>query len=140
MKRLIYTSASSHMLTDEELIEILVVSRNNNHNLGITGILLYVEGVFFQVLEGPDQAIDKIYTRISRDNRHRRIHMLINESTENRDFPEWKMGFVTLQPPKDHNGYSMIFEDESSVLLTDLSLTTQIALEEFIKQQSRYFR
>ena len=139
MKKLIYTSASSHMLTDQELIEILVVARNNNHRLGITGILLYVEGVFFQVLEGPEQEIDYIYNRISQDKRHRRISMVISEPIEHRDFPEWKMGFVTLEPPRDHSGYSMIFEDQTSVPLTSLSLTTQIALDEFIKQQSRYF-
>lgn len=43
---LVYISASAHLLSNEELDEILAVSRRNNIRLGITGMPLYYEGGF----------------------------------------------------------------------------------------------
>ena len=43
---------------------------------GITGVLVYAEGVFLQVLEGETEAITLLMARISRDLRHEAVAVL----------------------------------------------------------------
>jgi len=71
MRRLIYTSTSPKLLTGHDLENILSVSRRNNLRDGITGLLIYHEGSFLQVLEGPDAKIEASFERISSDPRHK---------------------------------------------------------------------
>jgi hypothetical protein len=66
----IYASAVSRDFETEELEELLQVARENNAKLGLTGMLLYAEGSFFQVLEGPADVVDALYVKIKRDKRH----------------------------------------------------------------------
>jgi Sensors of blue-light using FAD len=61
-------------------------------------MLLYIEGGFFQVLEGDDAAVDDVYARISRDPRHSKVTLIIREPIAARDFDEWTMGFSTVDP------------------------------------------
>lgn len=93
MRRLLYYSAAKVVLDDAALDAILDISRRNNAKAGITGMLLYAEAAFFQVLEGPDDAIAETYARIEQDPRHGRLILALNEGVETRDFPDWSMGF-----------------------------------------------
>ena len=90
---LVYVSASSHLMDDEGLDAILVTSRANNTDLGLTGMLLYYEGAFMQVLEGTEENVRRIYARISQDPRHQRLTPLLEEYIPERAFPEWSMGY-----------------------------------------------
>jgi hypothetical protein len=92
----IYASAAVRDFSAEELTELLKVARGNNARLGITGLLLYVEGNFFQVLEGDPAAVGLIYESIGRDKRHTRVTQIISESISRRAFTEWSMGFLSL--------------------------------------------
>jgi hypothetical protein len=92
----VYISASSHLLSDAELADILTVSRRNNTQVGITGMLLYYDGAFMQVLEGESAAIETVLARISQDKRHSRIIRLLEEYVPERGFPDWSMGYHRL--------------------------------------------
>ena len=48
----IYASASTVSFTKDEITELLAIAQRNNGALGVTGMLLYEDGSFFQVLEG----------------------------------------------------------------------------------------
>lgn len=89
----VYSSAASHALSDGELNTLLTVSRRNNRRDNITGLLLYVEGNFFQVLEGKQPAVEALYERILRDTRHSRVVHLVKGEHPRRQFPEWAMAF-----------------------------------------------
>ena len=65
-----YASAATVEFSDDDLRELLAKSRSNNMAAGITGMLLYHEGSFLQVLEGPSEAVEHLYARIRRDKRH----------------------------------------------------------------------
>jgi hypothetical protein len=52
MKNIVYVSAAVKLLDDDQLFDILSSSRKNNAERDVTGVLLYSEGVFIQVLEG----------------------------------------------------------------------------------------
>lgn len=92
----IYASAATEEFTPAELDELLSVARRNNNKLGITGMLLYEKGSFFQILEGASEAMEPLYQKISADKRHSRITKLIFEPIEARSFANWSMGHATV--------------------------------------------
>ena len=73
MHRLIYVSAAREEMSPEQLDSILAVARKNNEPAGVTGLLLFHDGSFFQVLEGPKDAAIRIFYVIERDHRHSRV-------------------------------------------------------------------
>ncbi len=85
-------------MNDAELEAILQESRENNSELGLTGMLLYYEGAFMQVLEGSEEVVRSLYMRIAQDPRHHRILPLLEEYIAERNFPDWSMGYHRLQP------------------------------------------
>ena len=92
---LIYTSAAAGTSDAGALAHVLVQSRRNNPQLDVTGMLLYTEGSFFQVLEGPTAAVDATFATIAADPRHTRAVTIIRERIARRAFGEWSMGYVT---------------------------------------------
>ena len=94
--RLIYVSSASHQMSDAELQEILESAASHNTSDGITGMLLYADGNFMQVLEGEEAVIDATFARICEDRRHHDVLLIEKEPIEKRDFPTWAMGFRKL--------------------------------------------
>ena len=74
--------------------EILAVSRVNNARDGVTGGLLFSEGCFAQVLEGPLDAVEAAFERIQCDARHCEVVVLQSGPIAKRDFPDWSMAFA----------------------------------------------
>ncbi|QMU27819.1 BLUF domain-containing protein [Adhaeribacter radiodurans] len=96
----VYLSTAAQLMSDEELKKILLVSNANNRDLGVTGMLLYHEGSIVQVIEGEEQTIKKLYAKIANDPRHRGIIKLSEGKLDQRNFPEWSMGFRTVSAPE----------------------------------------
>lgn len=94
--QIVYGSSTPHVLTQDELVGILRVSRQNNAAVGVTGVLVYSDGNVMQVLEGPAPAVDEVFVRVSRDPRHRRVLTLLRGPVEGRSFPDWSMGFQSM--------------------------------------------
>jgi Sensors of blue-light using FAD len=93
--RLLYasrTDAVSHELIDA----ILAQSRAKNPALGITGILCHGGDVFMQVLEGGRDVVNRLYSQIASDPRHRQVTLLHFEEIAERRFSGWTMGQVNL--------------------------------------------
>jgi Sensors of blue-light using FAD len=93
MLQMIYTSAASRKVSTAELQELLQISRRNNVRDGITGMLLYEDGTFLQVLEGEEEIVESTYQRIAKDPRHCKILLLARLELEQRSFNDWEMGF-----------------------------------------------
>lgn len=89
----IYSSAEAIEFSPDDIVALLEKARINNAKLGITGMLLYDKGAFFQVLEGEPEAVTALLETIKRDDRHQKFVKLIEESIEERDFSEWTMGY-----------------------------------------------
>ncbi len=98
----VYASGATRPFDDEELAELLEKARANNHALGVSGILLYLDGSFLQVLEGPEEAVHALYDKIALDKRHNNVLVLKKSSIETRTFGEWKMGCVSLDKSRLH--------------------------------------
>lgn len=88
----IYVSTATEPLSSGQLRDLLIVARQRNSSLGLTGLLLFAHGKFMQVLEGPESAVREVFSSIQRDNRHKNIDTLRFEKKETRNFPDWRMG------------------------------------------------
>jgi hypothetical protein len=93
MLQMIYTSAATQKFSSQDLQALLEVSRRNNVRDGITGMLLFEDNTFLQVLEGEEEAVDKTYERIARDPRHAKILLIARFELEQRSFNDWEMGY-----------------------------------------------
>ncbi len=97
---LTYASSATGPFSEEDLALLLAQCRENNSALGITGMLLYKDGNFMQVLEGEEEAVRKLYAKIEGDPRHNGTIPLLRGHQEKRQFPDWSMGFRDLESPE----------------------------------------
>jgi hypothetical protein len=94
--QLIYLSSATQPFSPADLLALLETSRRNNTPVGITGLLLYRDGNFIQVLEGEEPAVSATHDRIIRDTRHGGLITLLKAPIAQRSFGEWSMGFRNL--------------------------------------------
>ncbi len=99
MFRLIYVSSARKLMDKDALLGILAKAREKNARLGITGMLLYKDGNFLQLLEGEERIVRGIYETIARDTRHFDTMITMEEAVNERMFTEWSMGFHDLSDP-----------------------------------------
>lgn len=90
---LVYVSFATEDMTDEELKDILEVSRENNKSKDITGMLLYRDRFFIQALEGEEEEVMPLYEAIKDDPRHRNVLLVYKNDIKSRTFSSWSMGF-----------------------------------------------
>lgn len=92
-----YASAATKPFEGDELVELLTKARSNNAALGVTGMLLYHEGSFLQILEGRREAVESLYAKITEDPRHVDPLLLFRHEEHPRSFGDWTMGFHELR-------------------------------------------
>ncbi|WP_425615200.1 BLUF domain-containing protein [Anatilimnocola sp. NA78] len=113
--QIIYLSLSTHEFSERELEELLAKARSNNHPLGITGMLVYRDRCFLQVLEGPTQAVERLFEKIGQDPRHEDVSILMSGQLAERSFGDWRMGFVNTHHAEKLAGFSDFFGDNFSL-------------------------
>ena len=84
-------------------LAILAVAKAFNVQNEISGILVYKDQTFLQLLEGPQDAVQGLYRKIRKDPRHTDIQTLINAPTYNRYFPQPGLEFRTLDNTAEEN-------------------------------------
>ena len=82
-----------------DLDQILATSRRNNQAVGVTGALLYTDGLFAQTLEGDFDAVQSVFERIQADPRHDDVVVLQAETVADRIFGSWAMAQAKPQDP-----------------------------------------
>ena len=95
---LIYRSQATQPVTEQMLKEILAQSRRRNPGMGITGMLLFFDNKFMQLLEGEESEVKLLYKDICADSRHTEVVTLREGPVLGRLFPEWSMSFRSLSP------------------------------------------
>ena len=106
MYYLIYISSATHEMNHEELAEILDTARKANAKASITGMLLYKEGNFMQMLEGKKESVLKLYEKIKKAPRHKDVITVIERDEPIRSFPDWTMGFQDMHQIEGNLNYS----------------------------------
>lgn len=96
--QVIYSSQAAAPMSVVELEQILVDAREGNARRGVTGALVYVEGVFLQILEGPEAAVRGLMGRIAKDTRHTALKVVHEAEVDPPMFHGWKMAYLTPTP------------------------------------------
>ena len=94
---LIYLSVPTARLDDNDYIQILEKAHGNNGAQNITGMLLATEGYFMQYIEGEEESVKYLYSKITLDKRHQHLFILDQGETDQRYFENWKMGFDYME-------------------------------------------
>ena len=91
---LIYRSQASRAVHEVTLPPLLRKARLHNERTRLGGLLLYANGEFLQVLEGPEPALSQLYVRIQADPRHYDVRTLAYGPIAERAFPDWRMAYA----------------------------------------------
>ena len=90
---LVYASSATDQFDEGRIPDLLARSRENNGDRDVTGLLLYEDGTFLQILEGEADAVEELFEIIQNDPRHIECTVLLREPISERAFPDWSMGF-----------------------------------------------
>ena len=96
LKRVVYVSKKTDV-SDTTVKDIIASSKKNNPEEGVTGCLLSGSNTFLQLLEGPTDFIDTLYSKISKDNRHENVATLCDENIDERLFLSWSMKLAPFE-------------------------------------------
>ncbi|MDM7891289.1 BLUF domain-containing protein [Curtobacterium caseinilyticum] len=110
---LVYASRAVVGFGLDDLDALLTHSRRANADAGITGLLLFKDHRFLQLLEGPAAAVREKMAFIAEDPRHEQVTVLLEEDVPTRQFPDWTMGYAaedTLQRA-EVPGHRTTFDD-----------------------------
>ena len=99
-------------MRDQDLADLLTQARANNERRAITGMLLFKDGRFIQLLEGHEDQVQESFERIRKDERHTAVELLWLRYAQYRDFPDWTMGFLNADEvdPATLKGFSPFLE------------------------------
>ena len=95
-------------MSEDDLVFLLKQARARNESQNVTGMLLYAEKRFLQVLEGDQTDVDDIYESILNDGRNTGNVVYVKKEISEREFPNWAMGFRHLkkQDREDLEGFT----------------------------------
>jgi hypothetical protein len=90
---LVYVSRAAASVTHQDLLDLMATSQTANSASGVTGLLLYSDGGFLQVIEGSRAAVESLYASIEVDQRHDEVTLVRTRERRAREFPDWNMVF-----------------------------------------------
>lgn len=114
LHRLIYTSearepgtGSDGAVTDADVVAS--ASSHRNSALGLSGVLVAVQGHFVQILEGPSSDLEMVFEKICRDMRHRAVQLIDFAPATHRQFEAWGMVALDARRAADAEPYEDLF-------------------------------
>ena len=96
MHHIIYLSTVRAPLKQEELVSLLEEARAKNKRRDITGILVYSDRQFMQLIEGEEADVTRLYTSLCQDPRHTGVIKLADKPIVARSFSDWNMAFQVV--------------------------------------------
>lgn len=96
MIQISYISSATEPMSKQQLLRLLQECRESNAGRGVTGMLLYGNGTFLQVLEGEEKVISELVDKIRQDHRHTDLQILYRKTIQQRQYSDWSMGFKRI--------------------------------------------
>ena len=106
MRQFCYQSTARPGLSAGDVGAIIHLSRRNNRQVGVTGVLLFDGRRFLQLLEGEAAAVESVWRRIARDGRHAEPEVVADRAVDVREFGHWDMALLRL----DGSGFTRELE------------------------------
>lgn len=94
--RLLYASRAVAKIDCAAVQNIMHKAHAHNPHNGVTGILCHSDKIYMQVLEGGRDAINDLYAKILRDERHTDVVLLHYQEICERHYAGWTMGQANL--------------------------------------------
>jgi hypothetical protein len=139
LAHLIYVSNASDMMTHEAVRELVDESKKRNREIDVTGVLLYGNQHFMQLLEGDLHVVNALYQKVARDHRHHHVTRIAFYPVPSRQFADWSMNLINLEDHKrvDYKRLEQILREQTSASSQDADHYSRLSkelLEEFRKQ------
>ena len=124
---LVYTSRAVSPMTRDDLTGLLHQARTHNTSARLTGVLLYRNQTFVQLLEGQRNRVEPLYESIRRDPRHHEVTTVSTREQLDRQFPDWSMAFDNLdEQPVGLPGYSDLLDQPGTPSSAEAGLVREL--------------
>eukprot|EP00761_Pharyngomonas_kirbyi_P012699 gb/GECH01012726.1/.p1 GENE.gb/GECH01012726.1/~~gb/GECH01012726.1/.p1 ORF type:complete len:396 (+),score=55.60 gb/GECH01012726.1/:1-1188(+) len=132
--RLTYISLPVQVLSQEEIDKIIEVSQKNNAKRNITGVVYFSSDIIIQTLEGDEDSVMELVSKISKDPRHKQITIAsLERGIKEKLYPQWKMNNVMSSNPKEQKMISHLL----SCLATSLDVVRVYTPQKVLKDLQR---
>lgn len=125
---IVYVSTATPDLEESEIKNVLRNSKSWNNEHDITGLLLFSEGNFFQIIEGEKSLIHELFENIQSDKRHRNIMQIFGKDIHKEAYDGYESDFVSEEADYDPEKFQH-YLDQIKVL----DKTAQKAVENILK-------
>lgn len=98
LQAIAYSSQATTGLSVHDMEAVALRAANRNLQAGVSGILLYDGSHFLQYLEGPDESLSTVYSRILTSRRHHEIIELKRGRVGVRRFPQHALQLLHVEP------------------------------------------
>ncbi|MGI4834605.1 MAG: BLUF domain-containing protein [Janthinobacterium lividum] len=95
---IVYISEATANPSQAALLTLLRQARAEHQRAQLTGLLLYREGRFLQILEGSETPLREFFSRVAADPRHGKLELLADGPKPTPDFRDWHMSFACTVP------------------------------------------
>ena len=85
-----YISNSINLWEEEKLQDFFERVAKRNNVIDITGLLLYHEGTFVQLLEGEHTAVEALLDKIKSDRRHNQLTVMMDHQIRHRLYMKYQ--------------------------------------------------
>jgi hypothetical protein len=93
--QIMYSSQATKPMTMTGLEAILADARAGNQARNVTGVLVYVDGVFFQIIEGDRDIVRELMANIASDSRHQSVKVFYEAEVDVQAFESWSMAYLS---------------------------------------------
>ncbi len=114
----VYCSRAAASVDDVEVSRIIEYAQRHNAARGITGVLVFGSGIFFQWIEGPPIEVARLIANLHGDARHCDI-VPLDRNVEQRErlYPSWEMEQVRAEDIREVLQEALgSAEDEANIL------------------------
>ncbi len=96
MIRLVYVSTCADNVQLMDIQSLIRSAELRNQQKEISGMLCWSGEFFLQCLEGERAAVTQCFSRITTDQRHHSVELIVSSPTSVRWFSQWGMGFSRM--------------------------------------------
>ena len=137
LSQLVYVSNRKPNCTSEEIENILASCKKNNPPLNITGVLLYSDKKFIQLVEGESDVIMPLYDKIKLDPRHSNTMMISYSPIKQKSFPSWHM--ATKDIPKNSVDFRTDITSEDKAVFNNILIGKEENGERVLNMLKKFF-
>ncbi len=109
-----YVSTVNPNISNSDIAKLMDFVRLHNNSINITGILIYSEGNFFQILEGKEEIVKMMFEKIKKDSRHYNIIKMLDKKTKKVSFTEYHSSFTVISNDSGKEELQLFLQKEKT--------------------------